>query len=302
MDMNDVSLRYIADLLAERTGQRLTEGRMWRVNTALAGIFRERGISNVEQLVCLLDQPSERALAQEVVEALLNNETYFFRDPAYFETLEEHVLPSLAQARAREKRLTIWSAGCSTGQEVFSLAMLFAERAMRWEGWTIEILGTDISTRAIEAARRGVYSQFEIQRGLSVGRMLSFFEESERGWCTTDRMSRLTRFNRHNLLDTPPSASPFDLILCRNVLLYFDEKTRSRAFDRLAEAVCPDGWLMLGAGETVVGQTERFRAEPGKSGTYRPVVSQGSEAGPGEAGRETAKPTAFARLALQPTR
>lgn len=271
MDLNDVSLRFIADLLAERTGQQLTEGRLWRVNTALSGIFRERGITNVEQLVCLLDFPDERALAQEVVEALLNNETYFFRDPAYFETLSNHVLPDLAEKRAAAKRLTIWSAGCSTGQEVFSLAMLFAERPGRWNGWTIEILGTDISTRAIDAARRGVYSQFEIQRGLSVGRMLSFFEETDRGWSTTDRMSRLTRFNRHNLLDTPPSAAPFDLILCRNVLLYFDAATRARAFRRLWDAMQHDGWLMLGAGETVVGQTNLFQASRQVSGIYSPV-------------------------------
>ena len=260
----------------------MTEGRLWRVNTALSGIFRERGITNVEQLVCLLDLPDERALAQEVVEALLNNETYFFRDPAYFETLSNHVLPDLAEKRAAAKRLSIWSAGCSTGQEVFSLAMLFAERPGRWDGWTIEILGTDISSRAIDAARRGVYSQFEIQRGLSVGRMLSFFEE-------TDRMSRLTRFNRHNLLDTPPSAAPFDLVLCRNVLLYFDTATRTRAFRRLWDASQHDGWLMLGAGETVIGQTGLFATEQGMSGLYRPrtPLSGGETAAASAGGRKS---------------
>lgn len=278
MDMNDVSLRYIADMLTERTGQQLTEGRIWRVNTALQGIFRERGITNVEQLVCLLDRAEEKTLAQEVVEALLNNETYFFRDPAYFEALAKQVLPDLAEKRAAKRRLSIWSAGCSTGQEVFSLAMLFAEQAERWSDWTVEILGTDISTRAIDAARRGCYTQFEIQRGLSVSRMLTYFEETERGWCTTDRMSRLTRFNRHNLLDPVPSAAPFDLILCRNVLLYFDGAIRKQAFDRLAEAIRPDGWLMLGAGETVVGQTESFAVCRGAGGIYRPLPSPDSAA------------------------
>ena len=270
MDMNDVSLRYIADLLAERTGQQLTEGRMWRVNTALSGIFRERGISNVEQLVCLLDRPEEKGLTQQVVEALLNNETYFFRDPLYFETLRTHVLPELAKKREYDRRISIWCAGCSTGQEVFSIAMLFAENVAAWRDWNIEILGTDISSRAIDAARVGCYSQFEIQRGLSVGRMLGFFDESERGWQTNDAMSRYVRFSRHNLLDQPPSRASFDLVLCRNVLLYFDNKTRSQVFDRLFEAIKPDGWLMLGAGETIVGQTSNFRTEPGISGLYRP--------------------------------
>lgn len=288
MDMNDVSLRYIADLLAERTGQQLTEGRMWRVNTALSGIFRERGISNVEQLVCLLDRPEEKALVQQVVEALLNNETYFFRDPQYFETLNTKVLPDIAQRRKDERRISIWCAGCSTGQEVFSLAMLIAERADLWRDWTIEILGTDISSRAIDAARVGCYSQFEIQRGLSVGRMLSFFEESDRGWQTSDTMSRHVRFSRQNLLDPPPANACFDLILCRNVLLYFDNQTRARVFDRLFEAVRPEGWLMLGAGETIVGQTTRFRTEAGVSGLYRP---QSAVAEPGEIFRRR---TAFA--------
>ncbi len=270
MDLNDVSIRYIADLLAERTGQQLTEGRLWRIGTALSGIFRERGLNNVEQLVCLLDRPDEKALAQEVVEALLNNETYFFRDPAYFETIAEKILPDLAAKRAASKKLTIWSAGCSTGQEVLSLAMIFAEQASRWNDWQIEIIGTDISSRAIDAARRGKYSQFEIQRGLAVNRMLSFFEESEVGWLSTDRVSRIVRFARHNILDAPPTSAPFDLVLCRNVLLYFDGATRDRAFARLQQSLEHDGWLMLGAGETVVGQTSRFNIEPGLSGIYRP--------------------------------
>ncbi|MFN2099833.1 CheR family methyltransferase [Altererythrobacter sp. MF3-039] len=270
MDLNDVSIRYIADLLCERTGQQLTEGRLWRIGTALSGIYRQRGITNIEQLVCLLDRPEEKTLAQEVVEALLNNETYFFRDPLYFETLADKILPDLAEKRRHKRKLTIWSAGCSTGQEVLSLSMIFAEQASRWNDWQIEILGTDISGQAIDAARSGKYSQFEIQRGLAVNRMLNFFEESEAGWLSSDRVSRLVRFSRHNLLDPPPSASPFDLVLCRNVLLYFDGSTRDRAFARLQQALAPDGWLMLGAGETVVGQTRRFHIESGLSGIYRP--------------------------------
>ena len=275
MDLGDVSLRFIADLLAERTGQQLTEGRVWRVGTALSGIFRKRGISNVEQLVCLLDQAEEKALADEVVEALLNNETYFFRDPAYFKVLAELILPTLRRARAGKRKLKIWSAGCSTGQEVLSLAMVFAEQQEQWADWSIEILGTDISGQAIDTARRGRYSQFEIQRGLGVNRMLNFFEETEQGWLSTDRVSRLVRFNRHNVLDQTPSSGPFDLVMCRNVLLYFDAATRERAFRRLHEGLSPDGWLMLGAGETVVGQTRQFQIEPGVGGIYRPVPQAG---------------------------
>lgn len=277
MALTDASHRIIADLLASRTGQELTESRVWRVPSALAGIFRERGISNVDQLVCLLDNPHETTLANEVVEALLNNETYFFRDHAYFATLAHQVLPELVRERAASRKLSIWSAGCSTGQEVLSLAMMFAEQPARWAGWNIEILGTDISGKAISTARAGLYTQFEIQRGISVAQMLNFFSETNGGWQASDKIRGLTRFQQHNVLDPVPAPCRFDLILCRNVLLYFNIATRQRVFDRLSGALAPDGWLMLGAGETVVGQTERFEPSACGSALYR--NSTGSQSG-----------------------
>lgn len=269
MALTDASHRIIADLLASRTGQELTASRLWRVPSALSSIFRERGISNVDQLVCLLADPGEQQLAAEVVEALLNNETYFFRDHAYFATLANQVLPDIARSRAATRRLSIWSAGCSTGQEALSLAMIFAEQPARWAGWQIDILGTDISGKAIETARGGFYTQFEIQRGISVAQMLNFFSETRGGWQASDKLRRMTRFHRHNILEAPPSPANFDLILCRNVLLYFDIATRKRVFERLDAAMAPDGWLMLGAGETVVGQTELFAPATCGSALYR---------------------------------
>jgi chemotaxis protein methyltransferase CheR len=269
MALTDGSHRIIADLLASRTGQELTESRLWRVPSALSSVFRERGISNVDQLVCLLANPGEHHLANEVVEALLNNETYFFRDHAYFGTLAHTVLPELARERAATRRLSIWSAGCSTGQEALSLAMLFAEQPARWAGWQIDILGTDVSSKAIATARSGLYSQFEIQRGISVAQMLNFFSETTDGWQASDKIRRMTRFQQHNVLDAVPTPGRFDLVLCRNVLLYFDVATRQRVFDRLAGALLPNGYLMLGAGETVAGQTERFEPAACGSALYR---------------------------------
>ena len=272
MEPSPAALQIIADLLTMHTGQELTEGRRWRVGSALAGLFREHGISNVDQLVCLLDQqpggqPSP-ALTRQVIEALLNNETYFFRDKPTFDQLPDAILPELACRRAGTRRLSIWSAGCSTGQEVYSLAMLFAEQRERWEGWTIDILGTDISHRAIAAARTGRYSQFEVQRGLSVARMLDHFDEVGGGWHVRDHLRGLTRFEQHNILDHAPGRRVFDLILCRNVLLYFNQQTRAFTFNRLAEALAPDGFLMLGAGETVAGQTDRFALASQRIGLF----------------------------------
>lgn len=278
MEASEASHQIIADLLEARTGQHLTESRRWRVNSALAGIFRAHGISNVDQLVCLLAAPpggpETPDLAQEVVEALLNNETYFFRDKPTFDQLPGEILPELAQRRQSARRLSIWSAGCSTGQEVYSLAMLFAEQAERWHGWTIDILGTDVSHRAVAAARSATYSQFEVQRGLGVAQMLRHFDETPRGWQVRGDIRTMVRFAQHNLLSAQhPARMPFDLVLCRNVLLYFDRPTRSQAFDRLASAVMPDGFLMLGAGETVIGQTDRFAPTSRRASFFEPVAA-----------------------------
>lgn len=287
MESSEASHQIIADLLAARTGQHLTESRRWRVNSALAGLFREHGISNVDQLVCLLAAPrpgaDSRDLAQDVVEALLNNETYFFRDKPTFDQLPQDILPELARRRADVKRLSIWSAGCSTGQEVYSLAMLFAEQKERWAGWSIELIGTDVSQRAITAARSGLYSQFEVQRGLGVTQMLRHFDETPGGWQIREEARRMVHFRQHNVLGPPPGRHPFDLVLCRNVLLYFDRATRTAAFDRLASALASDGLLMLGAGETVVGQTDRFTPTTRRASFFEPLTA-GSEAARRRAG------------------
>lgn len=273
MEVSSASLQVIADLLAEHTGQQLTECRRWRVSTALSRVFRERGISNVDQLACLLAGPEDRGLVQDVVEALLNNETYFFRDKPTFDQLSSDILPQLAERRAAEKSLRIWCAGCSTGQEVHSIAIQFAEQSRRWQGWNIEILGTDISAKAVSAARCGHYSQFEVQRGLSVQQMLAHFDETASGWQIHMESPAHLRFQRHNVLDQPPSKTRFDLILCRNVLLYFDPETRRTAFNRLHEGLSDDGFLMLGAGETVVGQTDLFVPVTGLASIYGPTNS-----------------------------
>lgn len=269
MEHDEFALEVIADLLEERTGQKLTSNRRWRIGTALAGLFRQRGINSVEQLVVQLTQPGQAALAQEVVEALLNNETYFFRDRAMFDYLSLRLLPEIAAKRAASRRLSIWSVGCSTGQEVLSLAMMFAEQKARWEGWSIDIVGTDVSSAVIDTARMGRYTHFEVQRGLGVSQMLTFFEETAQGWQASDSLLRMVRYERHNLLDPVPSPGQFDLVLCRNVLLYFDVETRAKAFDRLAMAMAADAYLMLGAGETVVGQTEKLNPCTENAGFYR---------------------------------
>jgi len=271
VQVSDSSSRILAGLLEARTGQQLTMSRRWRIETALAALLRERGIPTLDELITILVMGREPSLATQVVEALLNNETYFFRDRAPFDLLARAALPKLAQRRQQTKRLTIWSAGCSTGQEAYSLAMLFAEDPVKWAGWTIDILGTDVGEGVIRRARDGIYSQFEVQRGLGITQMIRWFEECDNGWRAIEPLRRTVRFQVQNLLEPPPHPGTFDIVLCRNVLLYLNSERRAQVFDRIANAMAPDGWLMMGAGETVIGQTRRLEADPDARGLYRPV-------------------------------
>ena len=275
MQISDSSSRILAGLLEARTGQQLTMSRRWRLETALAALLRERGIASLDELITILVMGKEPSLSQMVVEALLNNETYFFRDRAPFDVLQRHALPELAQKRSSSKRIRIWSAGCSTGQEVYSLSMLFAEEPDKWRGWTVDILGTDVSTSCIDRARSGSYSQFEVQRGLGINQMIKWFEEAADGWRAVEPLRKPVRFQVHNILEPVPHPGDFDIVLCRNVLLYLSPEKKTLAFERLAGAMAPDGWLMLGAGETVIGQTSKLGADINARGLYR-LVGDGS--------------------------
>lgn len=274
MEISASSQRILASLLEARTGQQLAFNRRWRIDTALAAILRERGFASVDQLVSRLVAGQDRALSDRVIEALLNNETYFFRDKLPFDLLLEGPVRKLEKARAAKRRLSIWCAGCSTGQEAYSLAMSFAADKPRWQGWTIDIVGTDLSASAIARARAGTYSQFEVQRGLPIMQMLRWFSEQGGGEWQIDAALRAgVRFEVANILEPPPSPGRFDIVLCRNVLLYFAPDMRRLAFNRLAQAVADDGTLMLGAGETVLGQTDRFVPDSEHRGLYRPAAA-----------------------------
>ena len=269
--MSPRAARAFATALERSSGQQLTEGRRWRIGTALAPLMRDRGIDTLDSLATQMAADGDK-LVEQVVEALLNNETFFFRDIGAFRAMADQGLGALAQRRSETRRLRIWSAGCSTGQEPYSLAMAVAGQPARWEGWDISILATDISAQAVARGREGLYPQIEIQRGLPVTEMLAGFTPEEESWRARPELRQAVRFLRHNLLDLPPPGK-FDLILCRNVLLYLCPERRRDVFARLAAAIAPDGLLMLGAGETVLGQTDAFVSDPEQRGLYRPATS-----------------------------
>lgn len=255
--------RILGSLIAARTGQQLPQSRAWRFEAALAPLMRQLGCADLDGLAAAIATGDDR-LATQVVEALLNNETSFFRDRDTWTQLETRLLPMLFERRRAQRRLDIWSAGCSTGQEVYSLAMLLADLAPRH--WSICLAGTDVSGTAIARAKEGRYSRFEIQRGLPMRAMLRWFEEQRDEWVASTTLRGSVRFAQASLFDRP--VGRFDLILCRNVLMYFSPANRRTVFDRLAEALPADGLLMLGAGETVLGQTDRFTPHPELRGVY----------------------------------
>jgi chemotaxis protein methyltransferase CheR len=268
MEVSEGAIRILAGLLEARTGQQLAIGRRWRVETALRPLLAQYNTVSLEALAARVVSGAEPRLTDAVIEALLNHETFFYRDFQPFQLLDEQGLGRLHAARKDSKRLRIWSAGCSTGQEVYSLAMMIADRPDRWAGWSIDLVGTDLSTTAVSQARAGRYSQFEIQRGLPVASMLRRFEPHGDHWHAQESLRAAVRFQTHNLLNAPPPGR-FDVILCRNVLLYFSADVRRLVFGRLASAIAPDGLLMLGAGETAMGQTDQFVSDFECRGFYR---------------------------------
>jgi chemotaxis protein methyltransferase CheR len=269
---NMAAIRILGGLLEARTGQQLIAGRQWRVETALKPVARELGLEGIDALVAQLVASRDDKLATRVVEALLNNETSFFRDRGVYDLLGGAALDRLRMARGDSRKLRIWSAGCSTGQEAYSLAIMLRDAEAHWARWSVDIAATDVSDVAVARARRGRYTQFEIQRGLPVRTMLRWFQQDGEEWVVDARLRRMIRFSSHSLLDPPPGQ--FDVILCRNVLMYFAPPVRRAVFDRLHQALAPDGVLMLGAGETVIGQTTKFAADTALRGLYLPQAAR----------------------------
>lgn len=262
----------LSALLEQRTGQTLLANRHWRIDMALKPLMRENSIPDLDTLISLIEIDADPKLTTACVEAMVNNETCFFRDQANFALLTGPVLDTIREHRMATKRLRIWSAACSTGQEPYSLAIAIAENAEKWRGWTVQIMATDVSTTALAQARSGRYSQFEIQRGLPVMQMVRHFEQQGEDWIAKENIRRMVTFAEHNMLKPASHFGKFDVILCRNMLMYLGDDKRSQVLDSVAPALADDGILMLGAAETVIGQTQRFKASQEFRGFYEPVT------------------------------
>jgi chemotaxis protein methyltransferase CheR len=266
------AINIIGALLEQRTGQQIAANRAWRIETALKTVLRAHELTSVDQLIARLTTTPSGPLADAVVDALLNNETSFFRDTGVLELVVEAAAAIAAEQPGR--RLRIWSAGCSTGQEPYSLAMLFEEAYVTRGLPFPEIVATDVSAATVDRARAGRFSQFEIQRGLPIRRMMTWFNQDGTEWVVRPELARRIQFRRHNLAQDAAPPGKFDLILCRNVLFYFPPAMRSRAYQTLRSAIRDGGALLLGAGETVIGQTDAFAPCGRIRGLYRADSAQ----------------------------
>ncbi|MCI4588549.1 protein-glutamate O-methyltransferase CheR [Sphingobium sp. BYY-5] len=265
--LNQGAARLLSGLLEARTGQTLSEGRAWRMETALRPVLRDHDLVDMDSLAATLLRNSDAPLEAAVIDALLNNESSFFRDLQIFDMIARQILPHVHTDR-QDRTLRIWSAGCSTGQEAYSLAIQLRNDWSRWNGWRIEILATDVSGAAIDQARAGIFSQMDVQRGLAIGDLIKWFEPHGDDWRASPELRRMIDFRQDNLFDPAVPTGEYDLLLCRNVLLYFTPERRQVVLSLLARRSHAKSVLLLGAGETVIGQGGDFIAHPEFRGGY----------------------------------
>jgi chemotaxis protein methyltransferase CheR len=265
---------FLRQLLKQRSGLVLSAEKQYLAESRLLPVARKHGLANLAELVGKLKSARPSPLSVEVVEAMTTNETFFFRDKAPFDHLRDAALPALIAARAREKRLRIWCAAAASGQEPYSLAMVLAGMKSALAGWRVDILATDLSGEVLEKAKTGLYSQFEVQRGLPIQMLVKFFTQSGEAWQIAPQLRDMVQFRPINLLNDFSSLGTFDIVFCRNVLIYFDQDTKTDVLNRLAAQIPADGYLLLGAAETVVGLTDAFKPLPDKRGLYAPDAAR----------------------------
>jgi len=259
---------YLRQLLRARSGLVLSSEKQYLAESRLLPVARRHGLTTLTELIGRLKAATTAPLTAEVVEAMTTNETFFFRDKLPFDHFRDTVLPALIEARAREKRIRIWCTAASTGQEPYSLAMTIKGLGAKLAGYRIEILGTDISGDVLERAKAGLYSQFEVQRGLPIQLLVKFFSQVGETWQIAPEIRAMVQFRPLNLLKDFSTLGSFDMVFCRNVLIYFDQETKIAVLNRLARQMPDDGFLALGAAETVVGLTDAFKPLSDKRGLY----------------------------------
>ena len=266
MDLQD--FEYYREILQKRSGLVVGPDKTYLLDSRLTPVAKKWGYSDIIEMTKDLRNKEDEKLIVDIVEAMTTNETSFFRDMKPFQIMENIVLPSMLEKRASRKSLRIWCAACSSGQEPYSLAMMFKELGPKFAGWNIEIIGTDISHQILDQARKGVFTQFEVQRGLPVNYLMKYMSKQEEKWQIKEDLRNMISFKFLNLLEPIRGLGTFDIVFCRNVLIYFNEDTKRKVLESIAGTIADDGYLFLGGAETVLGITDKFKLEEGQRGLY----------------------------------
>jgi chemotaxis protein methyltransferase CheR len=276
--MMDAGFEFLRVFLKERSGLSLSPEKRYLVDSRLGPVIRKFNIASIGDLATKLRTGRDIALETAVVEAMTTNETFFFRDRTPFDLFKDTILPKMMGERASRRKLRIWCAAASTGQEPYSLAMILDEARAKLAGWQIEIVATDIANEVLDKAKAGIYSQFEVQRGLPIQMLLKHFKQQGETWQISQQIKSMVSWKQLNLIKDFGSLGQFDIIYCRNVLIYFDQPTKTDVLRRLSNALAPDGVMLLGAAETVIGLTDALQPHPDHRGLY--VANKGAATTP----------------------
>jgi chemotaxis protein methyltransferase CheR len=271
--MSELSARdfaYVADLLKGKSGLSLAPTKAYLLESRILPLLRQYGLRSSTDFITALRTDEKGRMLTELSEAMATYETFFFRDQKPYESLQRIILPKLRTANPVRKKLRIWCAAASTGQEPYSIAMMFEDEAALWADWSIEILATDLSATALDRAKAGIYSQFEVQRGLPIRQLMRYFTQDGEHWQVNPPLKKNIRFDQANLLKPLTHLGQFDIIFCRNVLIYFDAETKTNVLDRLATVMKPDGYLIMGSAETTLHYSRKFELHPEDRTVYVP--------------------------------
>ena len=258
-----------SSIVKQRSGLTLTKEKAYLLESRLMPVVRKYNLKSLEDMASALRAKRDEMMLRDITEAMTTNESFFFRDQKPFTLFQKNLLPHLLTARAARKQLRIWSAASSSGQEAYSLAMICAEEAAKLQGWRVEIIGTDLSREMVERAKTGIYSQFEAQRGLPVAMLMKYFEQlGGDKWQIKEPIRKMVQFREGNLLQDIATLGMFDVVFCRNVLIYFDAATKGKVLEDISRQMPADGVLVLGGAETVLGITEKFKPMGTDHGLY----------------------------------
>lgn len=269
--MNPQDFEYLKEFLKSRSGIVLSADKLYLVESRLTPVARDLGMSGIDELISTLQKTADESLKTRITDAMTTNESFFFRDQTPFDNLKDHVLPPMIAARKAkgQNRIRIWSAACSSGQEPYTIAMMLLENKDKFGDMSFEIIATDLSTEIVDKAKEGAYSQFEVQRGLPIQLLVKYFSQTETAWQISEDIQKMVRFQTFNLLDSYGVLGKFDIIFCRNVLIYFDQDTKGAILGRMADISAPDASLFLGGAESVIGLTSDYQPVSGVRGVYQ---------------------------------